>query len=224
MVDLKAVEKVLIDGGPFLMGETAESVDLPDFYIARFPITNAAYYEFVQETNHRRPDHWSLDGRYPPELARHPVVFVSWEDAAAFARWNGARLPTEAEWEKAARGTDGRVYPWGNEFAAVRCNTSESKTEGTKAVDTHPQGASPYGIMDMAGNVWEWTTTFYQKGEDWRVLKGGAWDYKGIKDARCVSRVYFRPTFRNVAVGFRCCWCVNKYPGTSREEKDQGVY
>jgi formylglycine-generating enzyme required for sulfatase activity len=213
MEGLTAVEKVVIDGGLFLMGETAEPVDLAEFQIAQYPVTNAAYYEFVQETNRRRPDHWPLDGRYPPALARHPVVFVSWEDAAAFTEWLGASLPSEAEWEKAARGTDGRIYPWGNEFAAENCNTSESKTEGTKAVDAHPDGASPYGVMDMAGNVWEWTTTFYQEGEDWRVLKGGAWDYKGMKDARCASRIYFRPTFRNSAVGFRCCWHSNKYPG-----------
>jgi formylglycine-generating enzyme required for sulfatase activity len=210
MEGFTAVEKVIIDGGPFLMGETAETLDLAEFQIARYPVTNAAYYEFVQETNYRRPDHWPLDGRYPSALARHPVVFVSWEDATAFTNWLGASLPSEAEWEKAARGADGRIYPWGNEFTAENCNASESKSEGTKAVDAHPGGASPYGVIDMAGNVWEWTTTFYLEGEDWRVLKGGAWDYKGFKDARCASRVYFRPTFRNSAVGFRCCWHSNR--------------
>jgi formylglycine-generating enzyme required for sulfatase activity len=218
MVDLKSEEKVLIESGPFLMGEAAETVDLAEFQMARYLVTNAAYYEFVQETERRRPDHWPLNGRFPPELACHPVVFVSWEDAAAFARWQGAQLPSEAEWEKAARGKDGRIYPWGNEFMAENCNTSESKTEGTKAVNAHPQGASPYGVMDMAGNVWEWTTTIYEDGEDWRVLKGGAWDYKGAKDARCASRVYFRPTFRNGAVGFRCCWHETKHPGTGEEK------
>ncbi len=188
------------------MGEVPEPVDLPAFRIARYPVTNAEYYRFVEASGHRRPDHWLRDGRYPPERAGHPVVFTSWEDAVAYTQWLGARLPTEAEWEKAARGEDGRLYPWGNEFVAENCNTSESGTDGTQSVDAHPGGASPYGVMDMAGNVWEWTATFYAEGEDWRVLKGGAWDYKGLKDARCANRVYFRPAFRNNAVGFRCCW------------------
>ena len=197
---------IVIPAGPFLMGEALVRVELPEFRIAKYPVTNAEYDQFVRATDHRRPDHWLRNGRYPPKLAQHPVVFVSWEDAIAYTQWVGARLPSEAEWEKAARGNDGRVYPWGDEFGAEYCNTSESKTEGTRPVNAHPEGASPYGVMDMAGNVWEWTTTLYESGEDWRILKGGAWDYKGIKDTRCANRVYFRPAFRNSAVGFRCCW------------------
>jgi len=197
-------EMILIPAGPFLMGEALETVELPEFFIARYPVTNADYLRFVEATGHRSPDNWPAGG-FPPERARHPVVFVSWEDAVAYSQWAGARLPSEAEWEKAARGSDGRVYPWGNEFIAENCNTSESKTDGTRPVDAHPGGASPYGVMDLAGNVWEWTTTYYKDNEEWRVLKGGAWDFKGIKDTRCAYRVYFRPTFRNGAVGFRCC-------------------
>lgn len=200
------IETIVIRAGPFQMGEKLQRVELPEFRIARYPVTNAQYFRFVKATGHRRPDHWLGGGDYPPELARHPVVFVSWEDAVAYTAWAGARLPAEAEWEKAARGTDGRLYPWGNEFIAENCNTSESGTDGVRPVEAHPGGASPYGLMDMAGNVWEWTATNYEDDEQWRVLKGGAWDYKGLKDARCAARVYFRPTFRNGAVGFRCCW------------------
>lgn len=199
-------DAVLIPAGPFLMGDGLEEVVLPAFAIGKYPVTNAEYFEFVAATGYRRPDHWSGDGIYPPELARHPVVFVSWEDANAFARWVDGRLPTECEWEKAARGGDARAYPWGDEFNPALCNTSESQTEGTRPVDDHPGGASPYGVLDMAGNVWEWTSSLYEAGQEWQVLKGGAWDYKGIKDARCASRVYFSPRFRNAAVGFRCCW------------------
>jgi formylglycine-generating enzyme required for sulfatase activity len=206
MSNVSETKKIVIPAGAFLMGESLERVKLPEFRIAKYPVTNAEYDQFVRATDHRRPDHWLRDGHYPPELAQHPVVFVSWEDAIAYTQWVGARLPSEAEWEKAARGSDGRLYPWGNEFSAEYCNTSESKTEGTQPVDAHPGGTSPYGVMDMAGNVWEWTMSLYEVGEDWRILKGGGWDYKGIKDTCCAYRVYFRPTFRNSAVGFRACW------------------
>jgi formylglycine-generating enzyme required for sulfatase activity len=203
-------EWIVIPAGPFLMGLKPVSVEVSEFLIARYPVTNADYLRFVQATGHRQPDHWPREG-FPSELARHPVVWVSWEDAVAYCRWlsevtgKACRLPTEAEWEKAARGTDGRVYPWGNEFITANCNTSESGTDGTRPVDAHPGGASPYGVMDMAGNVWEWTATNYEGDEQYRVLKGGAWDYKGIKDTRCAYRVYFEPTFRYGSVGFRCC-------------------
>jgi formylglycine-generating enzyme required for sulfatase activity len=199
-------ETIVIPAGPFLMSEKLQTVELPEFRLAKYPVTNVEYFRFVKATRYRRPDHWLSDGSYPLELARHPVVFVSWEDALAYTEWGGARLPSEAEWEKAARGTDGRLYPWGNEFSAENCNTSESGPDGAHPVDAHPGGVSPYGVMDMAGNVWEWTATNYEDDEQWRVLKGGAWDYKGLKDTRCAARIYFRPTFRNGAVGFRCCW------------------
>lgn len=198
-------EIITIPAGPFLMGQPPQLVELPEFQIAKYPVTIAEYIRFVEATGHRRPDSWPRN-EYPWDLARHPVVSVSWEDAVAYAEWVGARLPTEAEWEKAARGTDGRNYPWGNEFMAENCHTSESGSDGPCPVEAHPAGASPYGVMDMAGNVWEWTVTKYQDDKDWWVLKGGAWDYKGLKDTRCASRICFRSDFRNQAVGFRCCW------------------
>ena len=201
---VRAIEKVEIPAGRFLMGKEKDSVDVAAFFISRYPTTNEDYLAFVRDTGHRVPK-WPR-GEYPPEQARHPVVNVSWEDAEAYADWSGGRLPSEAEWEKAARGTDGRLYPWGMKFVAGNLNTSEAKTEGTHPVEAHPGGASPYGVMDMSGNVWEWTVTLFEEGEEWRVLKGGAWDFKGFKDSRCSYRVYFSPTFRNHAVGFRCCW------------------
>ena len=209
-VAIQAIQKVEIPAGAFLMRKEKDTVELAAFLISRYPTTNEDYLAFTRETGHRIPK-WPLNG-FPSDQARHPVVNVSWEDAEAYADWSGGRLPSEAEWEKAARGTDGRLYPWGMKFKAENCNTSEAKTEGTHPVDAHPGGASPYGIMDMSGNTWEWTSTLYEKGADWRVLKGGAWDFKGFKDARCSYRVYFVPTFRNHAVGFRCCWDLPQAP------------
>jgi formylglycine-generating enzyme required for sulfatase activity len=198
------MEKIRIPAGPFLMGKDMEVVELPDFSIAKFPTTIEEYSRFVEATGHRTPK-WP-GGKFPAESARHPVVNVSWEDALAYLSWVAARLPSEAEWEKTARGSQGWLYPWGNEFIPDNCNSSESKSTGTRPVDAHPGGVSPHGVMDMAGNVWEWTSSLYEAGADWRVLKGGSWDYKGFKDARAAARVYFGPTFRSGAIGFRCAW------------------
>jgi len=198
------MEKIRIPAGPFLMGKDREVVELPDFSIGKFPTTIEEYARFVEATGHRPPK-WP-GGKFPAESARHPVVNVSWEDAQTYLNWVGARLPSEAEWEKAASGSQGWLYPWGIEFIPDNCNSSESKSTGTRPVDAHPGGVSPYGVMDMAGNVWEWTSSLYEAGADWRVLKGGSWDYKGFKDARAAARVYFGPTFRSGAIGFRPAW------------------
>ena len=110
-------------------------------------------------TGHEPPSHWG--GKAPPdELRDHPVVYVSWRDCVAYAEWAGVRLLTEQEWEKAARGIDGRVYPWGDEFDSARCNTYESGIGATTPVGRYsPGGDSPCGCADMAGNVWEWTAS-----------------------------------------------------------------
>ena len=214
MKDIPKSEIITIPTGPFLMRQPPETVEVSEFQIAKYPVTIAEYIRFVKATDHRRPNSWPIN-EDPYHLGCHPVTSVSWEDAVAYTKWVKARLPTEAEWEKAARGTDGRFYPWGDAFIAENCNTSESGTDGTRPVDMHPGGASPYGVLDMAGNVWEWTSTNYQSNKDWWVLKGGAWDYKGIKDARCAARVYFRPDFRNKAIGFRCYWDDAKLPANN---------
>lgn len=162
-------------------------VEIPEYCIARVPVTNAQYKLFLDKSGHRHPETWK-DGNCPEDKSNHPVTVVSWYDAQAFCAWAGVCLPTEAEWEKAARGTDGRIFPWGNESPdQSRCN-SDMNVGDTTPVGAYPLGASPYGVLDMAGNVWEFTsdllkpypyssTTSDKSGtERNRVLRGGAFD------------------------------------------------
>ncbi|MGB0604616.1 MAG: SUMF1/EgtB/PvdO family nonheme iron enzyme [Candidatus Latescibacterota bacterium] len=188
-----------IPNGPFTMGgrdeeyprgeRPAHSVFLTDYYIARYPTTNQDYREFIQCTGHRVPIHWQR-GTFPTGMAQHPVVNVSWQDAAAFAAWRGARLPTEAEWEKAARGEDERPYPWGPRFTeGERCNGGGA-VGMTTPVDEYPEGRSEYGVWDLCGNVYEWCNDFYDEeyyknspstnpkgpeGGQERVVRGGSY-------------------------------------------------
>jgi formylglycine-generating enzyme required for sulfatase activity len=139
---------------------------LPDYYLAKTPVTNVQYTAFVRATGYVQPSYWK--GRRPPRGKKdHPVVYVSWDDAMKYCQWlsevtgRNYDLPSEAEWEKGARGTDGRIYPWGNQWDAARCNSGESGLEETTSVYAYPQGASPYGILDMAGNMFEWTRSLW---------------------------------------------------------------
>lgn len=153
-----------IPAGEFTMGtdnkrtdaqnRPAHQVTLPAYYIDKYPVTNAQYARFAAETGYRVPINWA-EGRFDPKLMLHPVTMVSWFDAKAYCEWNGKRLPTEAEWEKAARGTDGRRWPWGEVMDVQKLNTYYS-VGSTTPVNAYPDGASPYGVMDMAGNVIEW--------------------------------------------------------------------
>jgi iron(II)-dependent oxidoreductase len=155
---------VTVPAGDFLMGTDRERSDaqdqpqhrvrLAEYRIDKYPVTNAQYARFVAETGHRPPLHWE-EGRIPPGLELHPVTMVSWFDASAYARWAGKRLPSEAEWEKAARGPDGRRWPWGDLMDASRLNTYYQVASTTEVLQ-YPAGASYYGAMDMAGNVSEW--------------------------------------------------------------------
>jgi formylglycine-generating enzyme required for sulfatase activity len=159
---------VHIPAGEFLMGRGVQhslpgeyspqhTVYLPDYFIARVPVTNAQYKLFLDATKNRPPSYWA-EGCIPNGKENHPVVSVNWYHAQAFCRWAGVRLPTEAEWEKAARGTDGRKYPWGDEPPNERlCNFYGSQIKDTTPVGSYPAGASPYGLLDMIGNIWEWT-------------------------------------------------------------------
>jgi formylglycine-generating enzyme required for sulfatase activity len=189
-----------VPAGPFIIGSDKRTdpqaqdnelppyeVTLPAYYIAKYPVTVAEYACFVR-SGYSAPDLWQR------QLSKldHPVVQVTWHDAVAHAKWRAEqtgqqwRLPTEAEWEKAARGTDRRIYPWGNEFEASRCNTRESAKNGTTPVGTYPSGEGPYGAQDMSGNVKEWTTSAYKpyqsgrqgdraRSKASRVLRGGSW-------------------------------------------------
>lgn len=212
-----------IPAGEFLMGSSEtdsqagndekpqHTVYLPDYYIAKNPVTVQEYRNFLDESGYKTSDERSLKG-----VSDHPVVYVTWKDALAFARWHGLTLPSEAEWEKAARGTDGRIYPWGNTWQNGLANTSEywevsqtlwdrlrrRKKDRLSAtpVGTFPKGNSPYGCVDMAGNVWEWTRsalkdypydpTDGREDEDAsgrRALRGGS--FRGNRRyARCAYR------------------------------------
>lgn len=155
---------ITIPAGDFLMGTDRERSDAQDrpqhrvnvaaYRIDKYLVTNAQYARFVAATGHRPPMHWE-NGRIPPGLELHPVTMVSWFDAAAYAQWAGKRLPSEAEWEKAARGPDGRRWPWGDNMEAGHLNTYY-QVGSTTEVLRYPAGASYYGVFDMAGNVSEW--------------------------------------------------------------------
>ena len=157
---------------------------LPGYWIGRTEVTNAQYLKFVQASGHRAPAHWR-DGKMPSGLDSYPVVYVSWDDARAYCEWAGGRLPSEMQWEKAARGSDGRMFPWGNEWDPSRCRdfaqvasstepatrsmvlrwlgTHDPVREGPAAVGSYPSGVSPYGCFDMAGNVDEWCADWYDR-------------------------------------------------------------
>jgi len=193
------------------------SVYLLPYLIDRFPVTNQDYREFIEATGHRAPIHWQR-GAYSIGTSRHPVVNVSWEDAVAYADWAGKRLPTEAEWEKAARGTDQRLYPWGNRFVdGERCNNA-NVVGTTLPVDEFPLGRSPYGIWDMAGNVCEWCSDYYDQayyryspdvvpigpeGGRERVIRGGHYS-ENRPGVRTTHRASAPQTACRENIGFRC--------------------
>jgi serine/threonine protein kinase len=192
---------IQIPAGVFLYGDDKVRVDLPGYYLAQLPVTNAQYKVFVKATGHPAPRHWKK-GRIPRGRKSHPVVNVSWHDAVVFCEWAGCRLPTEHEWEKGARGTDGLEYPWGDEWEEERCNTAEAGIGDTTPARKHPQGASPYGLLDMAGNVWEWCQDWAEEKKKHKVLRGGAWDQPSAR-ARCASRHKWHPESGSDMIGFR---------------------
>ncbi|TDD10618.1 helix-turn-helix domain-containing protein [Saccharopolyspora terrae] len=163
---------VKVDASVFLSGPSNEPVWLDDFYIDVHPVTNAEYALFLAATGHTAPEHWN-DGKLPEELADHPVVFVTWSDAAQYAAWAGKSLPTSQQWEKAARGTRGNAYPWGDQPTPAKCNVRENGVGATTPGNCYQSGVSPYGLFDMCGNVWEWCATESRPGR--HELKGGAW-------------------------------------------------
>jgi formylglycine-generating enzyme required for sulfatase activity len=237
---------VEIPAGPFWMGDDEDErarprhqITLDAYRIGKYPVTVGQFRRFVEASGYEPRDADSLRG-----VTNHPVVYVTWHEARAYCRWltevwraagkigadEVVRLPTEAEWEKAARGavargTDGRRYPWGDTWDDARCNTSESGLGGTTPVGMYPDGASPYGCLDMAGNVWEWTTSLW--GEGWqepeyvypyqaddgrenldagddvrRVVRGGSF-LDNQRLARCAFRYWNLPYFSWYYYGFR---------------------
>lgn len=186
------VDMVKVPKGPFLYGEDKTRVTIDhDYWIDKYPVTNENYRVFIEAGGYSRQEYWSSEGwkwKRKVNIASpkfwndaeatkpdHPVVGVSYFEAEAFAKWVGKRLPTEQEWEKAARGDDGRQYPWGERFDMNRCNSSESCLGHSTPVTQYPNGVSPYGCYDMAGNVWEWCDDWYDKKVDRRVIRGGSW-------------------------------------------------
>ena len=154
---------------------------IKSFYIDKYPVTNAEFKKFLDATHyHPRDDHNFLrdwkNGAYPEGWGNKPVTWVSLEDARAYASWAGKRLPHEWEWQYAAQGTDGRIYPWGNEWnpAAVRPPDKRREMGAPADVDAYPQGASPFGVMDLVGNVWQWTDEFVDEHTRAGILKGGS--------------------------------------------------
>lgn len=206
-------EMVRVPAGPFVYQDGEWAMHLDEFWIDKTPVTHADYKRFIDanpkhevpfvDEEWAQPYNWNKQYRtFRHELADHPVVLVSWHDAKAYAKWAECDLPSEQQWEKAARGTDGRQYPWG-EWQENHCNTSEAGINKTTPVGQFsPQGDSPYGCVDMSGNVWEWTDSLYREGSSSRVLRGGSWR-NNANHARAAYRGNNHPDDRNFDLGFR---------------------
>ncbi|MBI4670488.1 MAG: SUMF1/EgtB/PvdO family nonheme iron enzyme [Chloroflexi bacterium] len=227
-------EMVFVPAGEFTMGSDSGAndekpvhrVSLDGFWIDVFEVTNALYKKCVDAGKCQRPESSSSYKRSSyfgnSQYDNYPVIYVSWEDASAYCAWAGKRLPTEAEWEKAARGPstssgDARTYPWGNDWDSKKAN-AEDRVGDTTLVGSYPAGASPYGALDMAGNVWEWVADWYEEGYyanspranpkgpssgQYRALRGGAFD-NGSNVARAALRYLNHPTLRSIRFGCRC--------------------
>ncbi|KAF0108876.1 MAG: hypothetical protein FD146_762 [Anaerolineaceae bacterium] len=233
-ITIGGLEFIKIPAGKFIMGSKDDNslaqdrekpqhtFELPDFWMAKFPLTNEEYAAYIGKEKHPVKG-WD-------EKKNHPAVNVSWNDAMAYCKWFNTtyaeelktraitlHLPTEAQWEKAARGEYGNEWPWGNEFDPTKCNADEGRKGGTTPVDAYPQGESPYGIADMVGNVWEWTHTLFkeypykadksredEKVSGVRVWRGGSFSFNR-RYARCAYRDSYGPGLILDHLGFRVC-------------------
>ena len=229
---------VLVHGGEFLMGSDPNKDKdvfdrdqpqhvhyLPDYYIGIYPVTNRQCGVFIQDTGHRVPEKadWGTPvwngGKCPEDRLDHPLVCVSWEDAEAYCEWAGLMLPTEAMWEKAARGRDGRIYPWGDGWDESRCRNGKNRgSEETCEVWGYPGGIGPNGIYQASGNVWEWCNDCYEEEIYKRysrgnfskagkgtvdVLRGGSWCNSSSRLFRCSTRIHEFCADSFSLVGFR---------------------
>ncbi len=221
------MQMVLVPAGKFTRGSNRGDDERPirqiylnAFYMDKFEVTVGQYARYLEVTGMEEPPDWSIMNQ--PQHQRRPVVNVSWEDAVNYCKWAGKRLPTEAEWEKSARGTDGRIYPWGNE-APTRLHANYGRKDwddhlALTPVGSFEAGKSPYGIYDMAGNAWEWVFDWYDhdsyvtspeknpigpaKG-DQKVVRGGSWLYVS-EFLRSAHRFNAQPMNRHFGYGFRC--------------------
>ena len=225
--DLLDTQMVLVPAGKFTRGSTLGDDEKPvrqiyvnAFYMDKFEVTVGQYARYLEATEMEEPPDWSTMNQV--QHLRRPVVNVSWEDAVNYCKWAGKRLPTEAEWEKAARGTDGRIYPWGNE-APTRLHANYGRKDwddhlALAPVGSFEAGKSPYGIYDMAGNAWEWVfdwygLDYYKNGPDKnpigpakgieKVVRGGSWLYVS-EFLRSAHRFNAQPMNRHFGYGFRC--------------------
>lgn len=207
-------EMILIPAGPFFCGQPPEEVDLPEFWIDRRPVTNSDYKRFLDANpgypvperpeEHAQPYSWDrLTGRFPTGHELLPVTLVSWDDARAYAAWAGKRLPTEQEWEKAARGVDGRDYPWGSWRPDAANTAAADLGRSTPVGYFSPAGDSPYGGVDFSGGVWEWTATQLDDSPQKIVIRGGSW-LSPAEQATCWYRHWFKPFRGSHVIGFRC--------------------
>jgi len=198
-------EMIEVPDGEFLFGRKREKRHVPRFYIDRFEISNAQYRKFIRATGRPEPPYWS--GAAGKRFAGHnlPVVGLKYEDAVAYAQWAGKRLPTGLEWEKAARGTDGRTYPWGETLPhAGLAHFNEAPKVGAPAkVGRSTRGRSPFGVSDMAGYVAEWVDEWFDAEKRYRVIRGGSW-YDTSPYLRTYTREDRLPTDSGIAWGFRC--------------------
>jgi len=280
---LDGMEMVYVAAGEFVMGTSADEirawlmkhtmdeyawfapeaprhrVHLDGYWIGRTEVTNAQYLRFVRATGHPAPEHW-WRGRIPAALEDFPVVFLDWEGAQAYCEWTGGRLPTEPEWEKAARGGDGRMFPWAGQWDKRRCRNFEliggrmyssrrrnetafmewtgahdELREGATLVGSYAAGASPYGCLDMAGNVWEWCADWYHarayerhaQGQltppragpsGTRVIRGGGFTEAHPRTFRCAYRDHREPWSRELALGFRCARAAQRAQSAEGDE------
>jgi sulfatase modifying factor 1 len=196
---------VLVGGGEFLFGEGREMRVLPAFYVDKYPVTNRQYEAFCRATGYRWPKYYDNPKFSGPD---QPVVGISAVDALKYCRWAGKTLPTEEQWEKATRGIDGRLYPWGNDPPenGMACYGRDPVEGGTDPVTAHPKNVSPFGAVELAGNVWEWTATTVDVAEGtegFQVVKGGCYN-DPPELLRADARLDAGPKDKFETIGFRC--------------------
>lgn len=184
-----------------------QTMPIKGFYIDRYEVTNAQYKQFVDAARYPPPLNWD-SGTYPPGAENRPVTFISWDDAHTYAEWAGKRLPTAEEWEVAARGMHGQVYPWGETWTSQNINI-DGREKGPTPVGTYADDASPYDVYDMGGNVAEWTMTEYEENEDFFTLKGGSWAGKPF-EARGANKTPGEAIYQLSQIGFRCAKSANE--------------